>query len=220
MSYAPPVTILGTGRNGSTYISKLLRHVGVDCGHEEWWTPSWDRRKVQLDADSSMFGYPFVSNLDPNWTYDGIVLTQVRHPLKTIASYVAMNNGRFMGGAVPDNPIWKHHVKMEPRLAFSTDTLYNSTWWWLSQTRKCVEVSHFWWKVEGLNPEMLQQICKHANWTIDLELCEDAMKQVRTDTHKHQWTVTPLTWEDLPDALRDECRELATELGYDPNWNG
>lgn len=217
MTYPPPVTILGTGRSGSTYISKLLKHVGIDCGHEEWWTPAADRRRPQLDVDSSMFGYPFVSNVfDSPFTYDGIVLTQVRDPLKTIASYVAMKGGRFMAGDFSDNPIWKHHIKMEPRLTFSKDTFYNSAWWWFATTRKCIEVSSYFWKVEDITGTLLQDICKMAQWTIDLELCEEAVVQVAKDTHKHKWKVIPLTWNDIPEVLRKDCQTLAVEIGYAP----
>lgn len=217
MTYPPPVTILGTGRSGSTYISKLLKHVGIDCGHEEWWTPSKTRRRHQMDVDSSMFGYPFVSNtVESPYTYDGIVLTQVRDPLKTIASYAAIQAGRFMRGNFPNDPIWQFHMKMEPRLAFSKDTLYNATWWWFATTRKNIEASSFWWRVEDITGALLQEICKEMKWTIDLELCEEAVTQVAKDTHKHKWNVFPLTWDDIPDILRADCQTLAAEIGYAP----
>jgi len=215
MTYCPPVTILGTGRNGSTYISKVLRHAGIDCGHEEWWTPYIKREKFQLDADSSVFGYPFVSNLfQSDFQYKGTVLTQVRDPLKTIASLAAVGDGHFMAGNHPDDLIWQHHVVREPRLAFIQDPIYNSAYWWLHTTRKCLDVSSEWWRVEDIDGHLLQQICKWARWTVDLERCEAAVSEVATDTHQHSSTITPLTWEDIPDTLRQECQALATELGY------
>ena len=62
-SHAPPVMIVGTGRSGSSYIAKLLQHVQIECGHENWWTPMASRQRFELDADSSWMAAPWVGDV-------------------------------------------------------------------------------------------------------------------------------------------------------------
>jgi hypothetical protein len=84
---APRFVITGTGRCGTVFTARLLTNVGVPCGHEDVFTKKGVRHLRHLEGDSSYHAVAYLSS------YRGIVVHQVRDPVKVVGSLVA--NGFF-----------------------------------------------------------------------------------------------------------------------------
>ena len=73
--------ITGSGRSGTKYISQVLQRCGLDVGHEKMGADGIVSGFYCFEADS----YPGHNHPAPRPDFD-LILHQVRHPLKTIAS--------------------------------------------------------------------------------------------------------------------------------------
>lgn len=79
--------ITGTGRCGTTYLSRIFNEIGIKCGHELIFNLHYNyeegmKRYPELEADSSWMSVPFLDFLS-----NSACIHIVRHPLKTIASF-------------------------------------------------------------------------------------------------------------------------------------
>ena len=88
----PEIVITGTGRNGSGYAASRLTVAGLPTGHESVFMyrgldSAKERmgRAAQLRADSSWMAAPY---LDDPFLENTLIVHQVRHPGKVLASWV------------------------------------------------------------------------------------------------------------------------------------
>jgi len=79
--------IVGTGRCGTGYISRVLTRVGVKCGHENVFSIHGIKPNKDYIGDASWLAVPFLPNFDPESVF---VVHQIRHPFKTIGSLVSI----------------------------------------------------------------------------------------------------------------------------------
>jgi LPS sulfotransferase NodH len=77
------IIIVGTGRSGSGYLSKLLTLNGIMCGHEHSFNPS-RHGPIQhpYQADSSWLAVPYLDN----YIHNTKILHVVRDPIKVLES--------------------------------------------------------------------------------------------------------------------------------------
>lgn len=81
---APRAAIIGTGRSGTGYMSRLLTectHRGGLCGHEGWWC-ALGERTLGLDIDASWLALPDIEA----GAWDGPVVHVVRDPVAVVKS--------------------------------------------------------------------------------------------------------------------------------------
>jgi len=204
----PGFVVVGSGRSGTTYISTLLRKVGINCGHEEWFTPFVHQRKSGLDGDSSWMAIPVLQH------YEGKVLVQGRHPLSVVRSLAGYDHGAFMRGDVPNAVFWQMKVQALPLLALRRDAVYNSTVWWMATYEKALSEGDFGYRVEKMTGELLQTITTVIGRTVSLADCELAVAETPTNIHAHHQGVADIGWGDLPKALKPRLWAVMEQLGY------
>lgn len=131
--------IIGTGRSGTAYTSKLLRECGIDVGHEA----------LGKDGVSSWYlttEFEAFDGLD--WvdieSQPYVVGQQIRHPLKTIPSLMTLN--KRSQDFIRRSGV--HDVK--PKSRFHEAMLH-----WYHWNRMAFDRADFHWTLEGLNPEIL-----------------------------------------------------------------
>ena len=83
--------VTGTIRSGTAYTAQVLNRAGIACGHGWVYPPDGVRRypHVEVLGDAAPLAVPFVAD------FQGLVLHQVRHPLKVIGSLLG-----FAGGGI------------------------------------------------------------------------------------------------------------------------
>lgn len=80
---APRAVIIGTGRSGTGYMSRLITEATghTTCGHEAWFRELGER-EPGFDVDSSWLALPAIEG----GTWAGPVVHVVRHPVACVAS--------------------------------------------------------------------------------------------------------------------------------------
>lgn len=77
--------IVGTGRCGTGYMSKILTKAGLPCGHEDIYTVNGISSFIKgLEGDSSWLAVPHLESIDK----DTKVVHIVRNPLKVFRSWL------------------------------------------------------------------------------------------------------------------------------------
>ena len=193
----PRFVILGSGRSGSGYISRVLSAAGIPCGHESWWNPH-GRRQRGLLGDSSWCA---LAQVDRS-TYSGQVFHQIRHPLDVISSYVHRHT--FTG---PFAQLKLPLLAEDP----SGDPLRYACRVWLDLNRRSAELTTTHWRVEDIDIQLVQQIGA-AVGTAPVNV-ESAIQSVPTSYNSHD-TSRRLGWQDLPRDLFDEIEAMAQQYGY------
>lgn len=130
---APRFAVTGTGRCGTGYTATVLRRCGLNCGHENWWTPDPARVRDGLDGDSSWKALPDIEA----GAWSGPVVHIVRHPVEVVRS--------FVGLGFPDHVSLPH----EPDL---TDVPHpeRAVEYWVRWNRRCERVADLTVQVERL----------------------------------------------------------------------
>lgn len=74
--------VVGTGRSGTGYMSRLLTESGIPCGHESVWTYDGVVDRPDLEADASWLAVPFLAHLPKHIR----IIHVVRHPRAVVES--------------------------------------------------------------------------------------------------------------------------------------
>ena len=194
----PGAVIVGVGRSGTGYIAALLQAVGIDCGHEEHWTPDPERRRpVPVDASWLAVGR---DDLPP------LVLAQHRDPLAIVSSLVA----------TPEHGAWateRERLAGPPTGDPVADALrIVATWGEAIATHR----PHVSWRVEDIDPDMVVGIAATLGHDIAHATAAQAWCRVGTRTNDHGTTRT-LRVRDLPDTPdRHRVLMLRETWGYWP----
>ena len=185
--------ITGCGRSGTVYMSKVLRQAGLDVGHEKLGkdgavSPLWlvkDRR------------YPAYHQQGPRPEFD-IILHQVRHPLKAIASLTT---------TAPKSWKWLlKHVPIDP----NAHVLQMAAEFWLHWNDKAEKAAEYTYRIEGL-----QQSWKRiSNLTGARGGYASAVSGIPKNTNARSHT--DVTWDMIEDAtpLHGYIKGMAESYGY------
>lgn len=157
MTDSPWFAVIGTGRSGTGYVSQLLTHCGLVCGHEAWWNP-WQQRQhtPALDGDASWLALPDVEA----GRFDGRVLHIVREPVAVVRSLVGI--GFF--SRQPSSLTEKHQpfadlarrevMALRSRPTRTTEQQARlAVEWWVGWNRRCAAVAHATVRLEELPGE-------------------------------------------------------------------
>jgi len=209
----PKFVIVGTGRSGSTYISKLLTNAGIPCGGESWWNPRmrrddrgrWDHRPIVGDSSCCALA----QGLDG---YEGMVFHQIRHPLDVIRSYIR-------------SPVTEPHLSIFQKLipdADRTDVLGFAMRFWLASAETAeLYTNGGWWRPEQIGPDLIHQIANLIDMPIGRNDVVRAFQNTRINPYSYsqddpQFTWERPTWERLAghDAkLTEQIQEVAARYG-------
>ena len=130
--------ILGTGRSGTAYTSKLLQCCGLDIGHETLCSDgisSWYLTEDTPNKNSASWGDLSNSTL--------VVAHQLRNPLKTIPSLMTINNDSW--------DFIKHSTITS---TWDNRLLVRSMRHWLEWNQAAFRKAEYHWTLEGLEQEI------------------------------------------------------------------
>lgn len=205
----PKFVIVGTGRSGSTYISRLLTNSGIPCGGESWWNPKmrrddrgrWDHRPIVGDSSCCALG----QGLDG---YEGMVFHQIRHPLDVIRSYTRA-------------PVVEPHLSIFQKLipdADPTDVLGFAMRFWLASAETAeLYTNGGWWRLDQIAPSLIYQIGSLIKVPVDRRDVARAFRETPVNSHSYDQH-DQMTWDRLAehdDKLTGQIQEVAGRYGFE-----
>lgn len=165
----PGFAVIGTGRSGTAYVAAVLRACGVDCGHEDWWTPFPAKRRSGLAGDSSWLALPDIES--GAWT--GPVLHVTRHPVHVVRSLLA--NG-FFSNHKRRRDFIDFALAHEPDLVHMSE-FEASVEWWARWNLRCEAVADLRLKVSDI-PARLDLVGKLINHRLDMRAAQSVPADV------------------------------------------
>lgn len=229
----PRFVVTGTGRNGSTYIARLLTASGVPCGHEDWFglraglrdnqimprytikaelaSPAlrlheeYRRRRQPLLGDASWLAVPRLPR------FRGLVLLQTRDPILSIASMVAIR--------MFTRP--RRYLRfIQSHFDSTGNDLTDAMRWWVIWNQRARDYATHTYRLEDLDQAHLTELLDIIGVPQPSAAARRAFHAVDHPIHTaHDRGGEPyrLSWDDLPDGTDKEAlTHYAKELGYDP----
>lgn len=202
----PRFVIVGTGRSGTRYISRVLSAAGIRCGHEDWWTIT-GTRAIRLLGDASWLA---LFNLDG---FRGHVYHQVRDPIEVIASLATTSM----------NPEWRErhpkshafHAYRSEYVTFGGDPLVDAMQFVDVYLTEAERVAERTWRVEDVDADIIIQIAADIGRRLTRQAVEAACRYVQPTTHSREHE--PLGWDELPEGpLKERLILHAEGYGYLP----
>lgn len=198
----PQFAILGTGRSGTRYISKLLTAAGVRTGHEKWWTCGGPRT-AGLKGDASWAATFEVEN------WHGTKLGQLRNPILVLDS--------LLNGQLFDRRLSDAYLCRSKYVEFTGDAQHDALLILVAWTRQIELISEWLWRVEDMTPTLLEEIGSRIGVTLPRGAAETAFHAVDSEVNRHSRKPdhVPLTWADLTDSpLKYEAQRIAERHDY------
>jgi len=188
--------IVGCGRSGTRYTTKVLQRAGLDIGHEkprQHGMVHWKSVVVQGHLDAH-----------------DVVWHQVREPLGVISSFHTVGESS-----------WQFICKHEQRIGMDDPLLLRCMKYWHYWNQRCEEVAAVTFRVENM-AAILPNILRRMNIRVDGRVTEDAMRvpdndHTRKRGHRRSGMYSPITWADMESvetALASSIRTQAKMYGY------
>ena len=199
--------VVGTGRCGTAYTAQVLTRMGIPCGHE-WVYSAHPRRypDVEIVGDSSAQAVPFLPG------FKGLVLHQLRDPLRVIGSLLGFGLFRDPRSHGPDGAFMMQHFR------FTGDELGDAMRYYVEWNRRCEAVDparYLRFQIEQLDAATLAQIARFVGEDVAQAQIEEALGAVPHDFNT-RYNRHSLAWSDLPEGrTREALRAMAQEYGYD-----
>jgi predicted nucleotidyltransferase len=182
------IFIIGCGRSGTSFTSKLFSQNGMEIGHET----------LGKDGMASWMGTVHSKKeLDKGYK---LILHQVRNPIDTISSLQTFNDHSW-------NYIQKHISEIQNR----DSMLEKSMKYWYHWNLLAEQKTNFRYKVEEIE-SVFPFIIKILNRKIVLN--KEGLKKVNSRKGEFK----KVTWSDLKSisaGYYDKCKYLAQKYGYE-----
>jgi hypothetical protein len=192
----PKLLILGCGRSGTRYVTKVLACAGLQIGHEK---PGRD----------GMCNWRSVGQPDDIESHD-VVWHQVRHPLGVIASFHTV-----MGRS------WDYICEVEPRISRDDSLLLRCMKYWLYWNERCAQAATVTYRVENiaaLLPSLLERMqVSHSETIISSCLSISTKDHTRQKVHKVSSSYPTVTWDDVfaaDESIALQIRQQGEKFGY------
>lgn len=191
----PGIVIVGCGRSGTTYTSKLFLSYGYKIGHERLLIhgiSSW----LLLAKSKQVIWGPSMEEIK---VLNLPIVHQIRHPLQVVSSLQSSSS------------ISMRFIQIELDLIDTSSHLFIAMNYWYYWNIRAEGVAQYTYRVEDLD-DAIAELFKIGGFTIKSRQWNEPKKN--TNTRKH----TDLTWEDLEredKELTKKIKELATKYGYD-----
>lgn len=191
--------ITGTGRCGTGYVSQVLRHCQVPCGHEVIYGPDGPRDWQNVRGDSSWMAAPHVKG------FPGTVIRLLRNPLQVANSLLGI--GFF--DPKTDHGKYREYARRWCPQAFETsDMRAAATRFIVGWDRMIRPYADLTCKVEELDAEHVHRLLHTVGGSPSLPFVAKHMAEVPTDVNHRRRA--EYGWGDMP----AELSEHATETGY------
>lgn len=190
------ILIIGCGRSGTRYASKVLGNCGLKIGHEK-------------RGEDGMASWRAVGHSDELAAHK-IIYHQVREPLGVISSFQTVMRRT-----------WRAICDIEPRIYNDESLLLKSMKYWLYWNQRCEEKAVKTYRVENMMKE-LQGILNSIDVGMTDEMRRKASKiatndHTRVQGHKVSDTYQKVTWNDLECEdviICTQIRDQALRYGY------
>lgn len=203
--------VTGSGRCGTKYLAELLTAAGVRCGHEraynehgrDQWT--WERQ-----ADSSWMAATYLP-------LDVPVVLLTRHPLAVVRSYVEIG---FFSPVDAKNPTHGPLQRFAPSIYDHEAAADRALAMWIALNAEILPQAEMRVSLERLDLDALTGLLRWAGVATDR--AGTAFKRTgRVNRHDVMRQKTRIshepTWDAHDPELAERARDLARELGYDPD---
>jgi hypothetical protein len=197
--------VVGTLRCGTSYTAQLLNRMGLACGHGWVYTPDRVRRYpgVELLGDAGPLAAPSARG------FPGLVLHQVRHPLKMIGSLL---------GAYPDRHALARGSAgafLSRHFALGDDPLDNALRYYVAWNSLCERHNGYLrYRVEDLDAGLLARIAELVGRPVAADAASRVLEAVPTDARTF-YNARRLDWADLPAGpSADALLRMAARYGY------
>lgn len=178
----------------------MLTASGLTCGHEAWWNPL-GVSTPNLLGDSSWCA---TGDLDG---FDGRVFHQVRDPLATVASFLAVplhspydEVSERIAGQLPDDPLER---------AIATYVRLNE----IAEDR-----AEMRWQVERVTAELVVEVGRRLCIPVSWAGAALAIASTPTSLNQHA-SERRLTWEALPPGhWTERLVDMAKRYDYEGPW--
>ena len=213
--------ITGCGRSGTLYAAELWRSLGLDIRHER---PVLPNGMMGADGMSSWF----MAADDPappsgpsvlDYQFD-VVIQQVRHPLKVIASVAqfVLREGKRAPGYIERNvPETKLTLDEQTCLDSKEQLLLRASRYWYYWNRLAEAKADRIVKVENLSSE-ISDLCGLVGIDYQRGVIESISKEINARSFHIQDTPWVVDWAEIKrlDApLYEKIKNLAAAYGYE-----
>lgn len=190
--------ITGCARSGTTYISEVLKQVGLDIKHEALGkdgSASWPM--AATTSDDSPWG-PSATGI-----YFEHIFHQVRHPLLVISSVYTTE---------PEQS-WDFICKEIPEIRPEDDHVVKCAKYWYYWNLMAEGKAEWTYQVEEIEAVLDQMSAR-----LQFPLSKEALDLVSTTTNHRGAYIHQFTWSDLremlPSSLLSRIQTLALKYGY------
>lgn len=189
--------ILGTGRSGTAYVSKLLQCSGLDIGHETLGADgisSWYLTEDTPNKNSGSWGDLSLSN--------PVVAHQLRNPLKTIPSLMTINKDS-----------WDFIKNSTITSTWDNRLLVRSMRHWLEWNQVAFRKAEYHWTLEGLQKE-IRPFLAAALPELSLDVFNKNVQKVSQATNSSKTRALDLNriFDTSPQVLFRRLRQAYTPL--------
>ena len=211
--------VVGTGRCGTVSVSRLLTQAGLPCGHESIFDSEglykaverlrgnsfnqsytskrdgWNIEADMVEADASYMAVPFLNSSILNRT---TIVHLVRNPLHVISSFV------YGVKHFQDNDVvkeWDNFIEVHlPSIKNFSTPIEKAVHFYVEWNKMIkADILH---RIEDDPKELLEK----------MSLPSDNLHEHKANSFDRKIT---LSLEDIPEAVRGDLIDLATQYGYD-----
>jgi hypothetical protein len=197
--------VVGTMRSGTAYAAQVLNRSGIACGHNWVYTEDGVPRYPQFEilGDASTLAAPLVRE------FPGLVLHQVRDPLRVIGSLVGSAPG---GNPLADGP---EGAFLAQHFASSGDPLDDAMRYYVEWNTRCERHNGYLrYRVEDLGAALIRRIADLIGQVVDDATIDRALTVVPASFNT-RYSARHIGWSDLPaGSSRDALERLARRYGY------
>lgn len=194
--------VIGCGRSGTTYMTKVLSASGFDVKHEwmgEQGSVSW--LMTPGDADWAPWG-----PLSKDYQFEHI-LHQVRDPVKVIQSVYN----------VPPSATWEWVGIFIPEIKPGDSKLAKSAKYWYYWNLIAESRAEFTYRIEDFNADY-QIVGDKIGVVFDKSVIKSISKKTKTQRRiGHRQITWKILKDELDADLFDKVRSLALRYGYTPD---
>jgi hypothetical protein len=199
------ILVAGTLRCGTAYTAQVLNLIGIPCGHGWVYSPQNVRRypEIELLGDASPLAAPFVRD------FNGLVLHQVRNPLKVIGSLLSSTLFQHPRASGSEGESLALHF------AFTGDLLSDAMRYYTDWNTRCERHNNYLrYRIEDLDAGLLGRIAGLIGHEVEDRTIRRALEMVPTDANTH-YHARSVKWSDLPDGpAKDALTRLAARYSY------
>ncbi|MFI5343989.1 MAG: hypothetical protein ACHQUC_07195 [Chlamydiales bacterium] len=189
--------ITGCARSGTTYISKVLSHSGLEIGHEKLLKDGCTSWTMAVDSDCSPYGPP------SKGIHFEHIFHQARDPLQTISSVYSTEPPAS----------WNFICSVIPNISLADTKLMRAAKYWYYWNLEAERKAEWTYRVEDIEI-VWDEMCQRLN----ISLNRDALATVSKTTNTRGPHQIECTWKmlrnELPLEFYLKIQLLAQRYGY------